>query len=111
VATGRSRKVIPLNTRTRKVIPSTARRREAINLVKFIDAHGGKLAPFRAYRGQATLASTRAAIRLIGAVALSCLRGLESVHHRGIAGRLPPRRDADILAVDATGHCAGHGLA
>lgn len=33
-----------------KVIPSAARRREAMDLVKFIDAHGGKLAPFRAYQ-------------------------------------------------------------
>jgi hypothetical protein len=28
----------------------TRARREAMDLVKFIDAHGGKLAPFRAYR-------------------------------------------------------------
>jgi hypothetical protein len=50
VATRRSRKVIPFKKRTRKVIPFTPRRREAIDLVKFIEAHGGKLAPFRAYQ-------------------------------------------------------------
>lgn len=50
VAMRRSRKVIPLKKRTRKVIPLTLRRREAMDLVKFIDAHGGKLAPFRAYQ-------------------------------------------------------------
>jgi hypothetical protein len=33
-----------------KVIPLTARRREVIDLVKFIDAHGGKLGPFRGYQ-------------------------------------------------------------
>jgi hypothetical protein len=29
---------------------NSARRREAMDLVKFIDAHGGRLAPFRAYQ-------------------------------------------------------------
>ena len=32
-----------------KVIPLTERRREAMDLVKFIDAHGGKLGAFRGY--------------------------------------------------------------
>jgi hypothetical protein len=36
--------------RKAKVIDITERRREVTDLVKFIDAHGGKLAPFRAYR-------------------------------------------------------------
>jgi hypothetical protein len=31
-----------------KVVKFTARRREATDLVKFIDAHGGKLGAFRA---------------------------------------------------------------
>jgi hypothetical protein len=35
---------------TARVIPLTERRREAMELVKFIDVHGGKLAPFRAYQ-------------------------------------------------------------
>jgi hypothetical protein len=44
-------KVIPLTSRRRaKVIPLTTHRREAMDLVKFIDTHGGKLAPFRAYQ-------------------------------------------------------------
>jgi hypothetical protein len=34
----------------RKIVKFTARRREAMDLVKFIDARGGKLAPFRAYQ-------------------------------------------------------------
>jgi hypothetical protein len=54
VATGRSRKVIPFKKRTRKVIPLTPRRREAMNLVNFIDAHGGKLGAFRGYQGRPT---------------------------------------------------------
>jgi hypothetical protein len=32
-----------------KVIPLTERRREAVDLAKFIDAHGGKLGAFRGY--------------------------------------------------------------
>jgi hypothetical protein len=32
-----------------KVVKFTARRREAIELVKFIDAHGGRLGAFRGY--------------------------------------------------------------
>jgi hypothetical protein len=34
----------------RKVVKFTERRREAMELVKFIDAHGGRLAPFRTYQ-------------------------------------------------------------
>jgi hypothetical protein len=34
----------------RKVVKLTPRRREAMDLAKFIDAHGGRLAPFRAYQ-------------------------------------------------------------
>ena len=45
----RSQKVIPLKKRTAKVIPLTPRRAEAESLVKFIDAHGGKLGAFRGY--------------------------------------------------------------
>jgi hypothetical protein len=43
-----------------KVIPLAARRREANDLMKFIDAHGGKLGAFRAYqvRPPSTDAST-----------------------------------------------------
>jgi hypothetical protein len=33
-----------------KVVKFTARRREAMDLVKFVDAHGGRLAPLRGYR-------------------------------------------------------------
>ena len=33
-----------------KVIPLTARRREAMDLVKFIDTHGGRLGAFRGYQ-------------------------------------------------------------
>jgi hypothetical protein len=33
-----------------KVIPLTERRRETIDLVNFIDAHGGKLGGFRGYQ-------------------------------------------------------------
>jgi hypothetical protein len=33
-----------------KVIDITERRREAMDLAQFIDAHGGKLKPVRAYR-------------------------------------------------------------
>ena len=36
--------------RTAKVIPLTPRRCKVIDLVKFIDAHGGKLGAFRAYQ-------------------------------------------------------------
>ena len=36
--------------RRAKVIDITPRRREAMDLVKFIDAHGGKLGAFRAYQ-------------------------------------------------------------
>jgi hypothetical protein len=32
-----------------KVVDITARRREAMDLVQFIDAHGGKLGAFRGY--------------------------------------------------------------
>jgi hypothetical protein len=32
-----------------KIVSITARRREAMDLVKFIDAHGGKLGAFRGY--------------------------------------------------------------
>jgi hypothetical protein len=35
--------------RGRKVIPLTPRRAEAESLVRFIDAHGGKLGAFRGY--------------------------------------------------------------
>jgi hypothetical protein len=33
----------------RKVVKFTERRREAMDLVEFIDAHGGKLGAFRGY--------------------------------------------------------------
>ncbi len=33
-----------------KVIPLTARRRKVIDLVNFIDAHGGKLGAFRGHQ-------------------------------------------------------------
>jgi hypothetical protein len=33
----------------RKVVKLTPRRREAMELVKFIDAHGGRLGAFRGY--------------------------------------------------------------
>lgn len=39
-----------LNTRdARKLLNTPARRREAMDLVKFIDAHGGRLGAFRGY--------------------------------------------------------------
>ena len=42
-------KIIDIGRRRRvaKIIDITARRREALDLVKLIDAHGGKLVPFR----------------------------------------------------------------
>jgi len=53
VTTKRTRNVIPVTKHNPKVVPFTPRRREAMDLVKFIDAHGGKLAPFRSYQDQA----------------------------------------------------------
>ena len=44
MTTKRDRKV---TKRTAKVIPLAPRRRKVIDLVKFIDAHGGKLGAFR----------------------------------------------------------------
>ena len=47
MTTKRDRKV---TKRTAKVIPLAPRRRKVIDLVKFIDAHGGKLGAFRGYQ-------------------------------------------------------------
>jgi hypothetical protein len=41
-------------TTTKRRSRFTRARREAMDLVKFIDARGGKLAPFRAYRAAST---------------------------------------------------------
>jgi hypothetical protein len=46
---GEGEAVVKKTRKPAKVIPLTKRRRKVIDLVKFIDAHGGKLGAFRAY--------------------------------------------------------------
>jgi hypothetical protein len=47
---GAEEAVIKKKTKAKgKVVKVTARRREAMGLVKFIDAHGGRLGAFRGY--------------------------------------------------------------
>jgi hypothetical protein len=47
---GEGEAVVKKTRKPAKVIPLTARRRKVIDLVKFIDAHGGKLGAFRGYQ-------------------------------------------------------------